>query len=107
MPSLTPQTIQRVREGLAAARDRTVSQTIQNTLDDLVAIAEGGCARRVSGELRRSILRSLVRTLFRVKVEYLERIPQVPALLVANHLNHIDPFLVLSEMPAHPYYGNW
>jgi 1-acyl-sn-glycerol-3-phosphate acyltransferase len=37
-------------------------------------------------------------------VEYPERIPTAPALLAPNHLNHIDPFLLLSELPARPYY---
>jgi len=38
------------------------------------------------------------------EVEYLERIPTTPALLAPNQLNHIDPFLLLSELPARPYY---
>jgi 1-acyl-sn-glycerol-3-phosphate acyltransferase len=49
-------------------------------------------------------MRSLIHTCFRVRVEHAERIPKQPAILAANHLSHIDPFLILSEVPAHPYY---
>ena len=104
LPPVTPATIQRVREGVAASRDRTVRQCIQNAFDNIEAIAQGGCDRRASGWLRRWVLRSLIHTFFRVRVEHPERIPQEPAILAANHLSHIDPFLILSEVPAHPYY---
>ena len=104
LPPVTPATIQRVREGVAASRDRTVRQCIQNAFDNIEAIAQGGCDRRASGWLRRWVLRSLIHTFLRVRVEHPERIPQEPAILAANHLSHIDPFLILSEVPAHPYY---
>ena len=104
LPPVTPATIQRVQEGVAASRDRTVRQCIQNAFDNIETIAQGGCDRRASGWLRRWVLRSLIHTFFRVKVEHAERIPQEPAILAANHLSHIDPFLILSEVPAHPYY---
>lgn len=113
LPPVTPAAIQRVREGVAAARDRTVRQCIQNAFDNLETIAQEGCDRplgggkanhRASGWLRHWVMRSLIHTFFRVKVEYPERIPQQPAILAANHLSHIDPFLILSEVPAHPYY---
>lgn len=104
LPSVTPATIQRVREGVAAARDRTVRKCIQNAFDNIETIAEGGWDRRASGWLRRWVMRSLIHTCFRVKVEHSERIPKQPAVLAANHLSHIDPFLLLSEVPAHPYY---
>lgn len=101
---VTPETIQRVREGLAAASDRTVHQSIQNAFENIEIIAQGGSDRRASGWLRRWVMRSLIHTFFRVKVEYANRIPQQPVLLAANHLSHIDPFLILSEVPAQPYY---
>lgn len=104
LPPVTPATIQRVKEGLDAARDRTVRQCIQKAFDNIEAIAQGGGDRRASGWLRRWVLRSLIHTFFRVRVEHPERIPQEPAILAANHLSHIDPFLILSEVPAHPYY---
>lgn len=104
LPPLTPATIKRVKEGVAASRDRTVRQCIQNTFDNLETIVQGGCDCRASGWLRRWVMRSLIHTFFRVRVEHPERIPKQPAILAANHLSHIDPFLILSEVPAHPYY---
>lgn len=104
LPPVTPATIQRVKEGVAASRDRTVRKSIQNAFDNLETIAQGNCERRASGWLRRWVLRSLIHTFFRVRVEHPERMPQEPAILAANHLSHIDPFLILSEVPAHPYY---
>lgn len=104
LPPLTPAVLQRAREGLTAARDRTVRHTIQDALDNLEAIAKGYLDQRVSGWLRHYVVRSLIHTLFQVRVDYPERIPQEPALLTPNHLNHIDPLLILSEVPAHPYY---
>ncbi|MGQ4646756.1 1-acyl-sn-glycerol-3-phosphate acyltransferase [Lyngbya aestuarii] len=101
---LTPAKIERVKEGVAAARDSRVRQAIEEALSNTDAIAEAGSERRVSGWLRRCLLRSLMHSLFCVRVEFPERIPQEPAMLAANHLNHIDPFLILSEVPAHPYY---
>nr|WP_290227506.1 1-acyl-sn-glycerol-3-phosphate acyltransferase [Trichocoleus desertorum] len=104
LPELTPSVVRRVEEGLAAARDRAVRASIQSALDETEAIAKGQFERPVSGEFRRTVLRSLIHGLFQVRVEYPERIPQGPALLAANHLNHIDPFLLLSEVPGEPYY---
>jgi 1-acyl-sn-glycerol-3-phosphate acyltransferase len=45
-----------------------------------------------------------MRVLFRVRVENPEKIPQQPVVLVANHLSHLDPFLILAVVPPHPYY---
>jgi len=104
LPPLTPTTIQRAEEGLAAARDLNANRVIDEALLSAEALVEGGSDQRMSGELRAFCVRSLIHTLFRVKVEYPERIPHIPALLASNHLNHIDPFLLLSELPARPYY---
>ena len=103
VPPLTPATIQRAREGLTAARELSAKQIVFEALLSSEAIAEGR-APKISGEQRRRVLRSLIHTLFRVKVEFPERIPTTPVLLAPNHLNHIDPFLLLSELPARPYY---
>lgn len=101
---LTPAKIQRVREGLAAARDRNVRHTIEEAFDNIEAIAEGRSERRANGWLRRWVLRSLIRMFLRVKVEHPERIPKEAAILAPNHLGHIDPLLLLAEVPANPYY---
>ncbi len=102
---LTPETIQRAKEGVVYARDRYANETIQQALLSAETFADGGSSeRKISGEMRRRVLRTLIHTLFRVKVEFPERIPTIPTLIAANHLNHIDPFVLLSELPAHPYY---
>lgn len=103
LPPLTAETIQRAKEGLAAARELSANGLVYQALMSSEAIALGR-SDHISGEQRRIVLRSLIHALFRVKVEYPERIPTTPALLAPNHLNHIDPFLLLSELPARPYY---
>ncbi|MBW4431791.1 MAG: 1-acyl-sn-glycerol-3-phosphate acyltransferase [Pelatocladus maniniholoensis HA4357-MV3] len=100
---LTQATIQRAKEGVAYARDRHANEIIRQALQEAEAIAEGGSEHKVSGQMRRKVIRSLIHSLFWVKVEFSERIPTQPVLIAANHLNHIDPFLLLSELPAHPY----
>jgi 1-acyl-sn-glycerol-3-phosphate acyltransferase len=104
LPPIPPETIERVKEGVAAASDRNVRQSIQKALDNIEAIALGRSDQRASGWLRRCVMRSLIHTFFRVRVEHPERIPKEPAILASNHLSHVDPFLILSEVPGHPYY---
>lgn len=104
VPPLTPAIIQRAREGLTAARELSAKHIVSEALLSSEAIADDRSAPKISGEQRRFVLRSLIHTLFRVRVEFPERIPTTPALLAPNHLNHIDPFLLLSELPARPYY---
>ena len=102
-PPLTPAMIQRVKEGLSAARDRRVRDAVENARNNLNAIANGESDQRVRGRVRRFILRSFIHLLFPVRIENPEHIPTQPALLTANHLNHIDPLLILAEVPGHPY----
>lgn len=104
LPPLTPAVVQRVQEGLAAARDRSVRASVQQAIAEMAAIAEGHRQRPISGGVRRGVLRSLIRTLFDIRIEHGERLPHTPALLAANHLNHIDPFLLLAELPEQPYH---
>ncbi|MBD2358671.1 1-acyl-sn-glycerol-3-phosphate acyltransferase [Tolypothrix sp. FACHB-123] len=104
LPPVTAAAIQRVREGLAAAIDPAVGEIMTKTLQQLTAMTVEDSEPRVSGGVRRFVLRSLIHTFFRVQVEYLERLPQKPAILAVNHLHHIDPFVLLSEIPTHPYY---
>ncbi|ACK68137.1 phospholipid/glycerol acyltransferase [Rippkaea orientalis PCC 8801] len=104
LPTLTPKTIQRAQEGLVAAQNSAVRGAIYHSLQQLERIIEGKFDHRLSGSYRHWILRSLIHSLFRVKIEYPERIPRNRVILVANHLNHLDPFLLLSEVPASPYY---
>ncbi|PPT04992.1 putative acyltransferase [Geitlerinema sp. FC II] len=103
LPPLTPNTVQRAREGWKAAIDREVRQATEEAFDITQEMGTGKPPRRADGRLRRWILRSLVRLLFRVKVENAHLLPEGPVLLVSNHLNHIDPLLILGELPASPY----
>lgn len=104
LPPLTDAAIKRVREGVAAAGDRAVREIIAKTLAGLEARYEGQIEPRVNGGIRRFVLRSLIHAIFRVRVENIEKIPQTPAILAANHLHHIDPLLLLAEIPTHPHY---
>jgi 1-acyl-sn-glycerol-3-phosphate acyltransferase len=117
LPPLTKETIQRAREGVAYARNAHANQAIAEALLSAEVLAETGSQQKISGEIRRKVLRTVIHILFEIKVEFPERIAQTPALVAANHLNHIDPFLLLSELPANPYhhilgdartlYNNW
>ncbi|RZM81957.1 lysophospholipid acyltransferase family protein [Leptolyngbya iicbica] len=101
---LTPDVVQRVREGLAAARNPKVQHHTQTALTQIAAVAQGQADPRVSGRFRHWLLKRFIRLLFRVEVESPEKIPQGPVVLVANHLSHLDPFLILAAVPPHPYY---
>lgn len=50
----------------------------------------------------RGLLRLILSALFEVRVAGLDRLPQGPHILVANHLSWLDPFLMLACMPARP-----
>jgi 1-acyl-sn-glycerol-3-phosphate acyltransferase len=102
--SLNDTTIKRVKEGVAAASDRAVRYTIEQALNRLEAINEGQTEHQVNGSVRKLVLRAIVHTLFRVQVENLNNLPQTPAILAVNHLHHIDPLLLLAELPSQPYY---
>lgn len=101
---VTATTLKRAKEGLAAAQDTNVRSSIQRALDRVQSITQGGIEARASGLLRQLVLRSLIHSLFNVSVEGREQYLNEPAILVSNHLSHIDPFLILSEIPPHPYY---
>ncbi|BAY19201.1 putative acyltransferase [Anabaenopsis circularis NIES-21] len=102
--SLDAATIKRVEEGVAAASDRAVRHTIKEALTRLEGINQGRTEHQINGSVRRFVLRSLIHTLFSVRVENLEKLPQTPAILAVNHLHHIDPLLLLAELPSQPYY---
>lgn len=101
---VTDASIKRVKEGLAAAGDGAVRQIIQETLNCLEATHQQNCEPRVNPWVRQFVLRSLIRILFQVEVEHRNRIPQQPAILAVNHLHHVDPLLLLAELPTQPYY---
>lgn len=101
---LTAASIKRVQEGVAAASDRAVRHTIETILHRLEAIDREHPEPRVHASVRRFVLRSLIHILFKVRVEHPEKIPQQPAILAVNHLHHIDPLLLLAELPTQPHY---
>lgn len=102
--TITDAGIKRVRQGVAAAGDRAVRETIAKTLAGLEARNEGQIEPRVNARIRHFVLRSLIHAIFQVRVENIEKIPQTPAILAANHLHHLDPLLLLAEIPTQPHY---
>ncbi|PZO40257.1 MAG: 1-acyl-sn-glycerol-3-phosphate acyltransferase [Shackletoniella antarctica] len=101
---LTPEAIARVHEGVATARQPVVRECVANDLAELSAIAQGTADQRVSGRFRRWMMRRLIKSFFRVRIENPEHIPTGPSVLTANHLSHLDPFLILAFCPPYPYY---
>lgn len=101
---LTPEVIDRVQEGVAIAQNPVVRQCITTDLAELSAIAAGTADQRVSGRFRRWAMRRFIKSFFRVRIENPEYIPTQPNVLTANHLSHLDPFLLLAFCPPHPYY---
>lgn len=104
LPELTEATIKRAGEGVAYARCEQSNKMIEQALSSQEEAINSGRENRISGKIRKAVLRGLIHILFNVKVENPERIPNTPVLFAANHLNHIDPFLLLSELPAKPYF---
>ncbi|HZG37333.1 MAG TPA: lysophospholipid acyltransferase family protein, partial [Nodosilinea sp.] len=101
---LSPEAIARVQEGIAISQNPLVRQYIANDLAELSAIAAGTADQRVGGRLRRWTMRRLIKSFFRVRIENPENIPTEPNVLTANHLSHLDPFLLLAFCPPYPYY---
>ncbi|MBE9113813.1 1-acyl-sn-glycerol-3-phosphate acyltransferase [Nodosilinea sp. LEGE 07298] len=102
--ALTPEILDRVREGVAISQRPVVRQCIADDLTELSAIAAGTADQRVSGRFRRWVMRRLIKSFFRVRIENPEHIPTQPNVLTANHLSHLDPFLLLAFCPPYPYY---
>jgi len=50
----------------------------------------------------RALLRLLLGSVFRVRAEGMERLPDGPYVLACNHLSWVDPFLLLGWLPASP-----
>lgn len=103
VPPLTEATIQRAREGLAAARDPRARAGVAASLAKGDLLVAGEPPQRVNPTVRHSLIRALVHALFTVRVEHSADIPTGPVMFAPNHLNHIDPFLMLAELPAHPF----
>jgi 1-acyl-sn-glycerol-3-phosphate acyltransferase len=104
LPPINAATITRARQGLAAARDMRARREIEESLCQGDAIADGRPERRMSGAMRQRLIHMLLGPLLRVRVEHPENIPTTPVMLAPNHLNHIDPFLLLAILPPTPYY---
>jgi 1-acyl-sn-glycerol-3-phosphate acyltransferase len=52
--------------------------------------------------LARWLLRAILASILRVRVEGLERLPAGPYVLAWNHLSWVDPFLLIGWLPASP-----
>ncbi|AKG24190.1 lysophospholipid acyltransferase family protein [Calothrix sp. 336/3] len=104
LPPVTAETIQRAKEGMMYARDRHTNEMIQTALTSAESVTPGTQSQKINGKIRQLVLRVLIRALFRVRVENPENIPTTPAVIAANHLNHIDPFLLLSELSTQSFY---
>ncbi|AFZ00342.1 lysophospholipid acyltransferase family protein [Calothrix sp. PCC 6303] len=102
-PYIEEATIKRAKEGVGFARDRQTNEMINTALLSLAAEVDGASSSKISGGIRRGIIRTLIHSLFRIKVEFPERVPNTPVIVVANHLNHLDPFFLLSELPSNPF----
>lgn len=103
-PALKSETIKRAQEGLEAARLLNSKAIVQKSLDQTEAFTQGKSSLKLRGWIRWVFIHSIIHSLFRVKVEYLAPFPSQPVILAPNHLSHIDPFLILSEIPDQPYY---
>ncbi|MEO0532809.1 MAG: 1-acyl-sn-glycerol-3-phosphate acyltransferase [Cyanobacteria bacterium P01_A01_bin.123] len=102
--TLTPEVLQRVREGIAAGRSELVRWSVREAFEQFERLRAGKRDRRVSGRLRQKVLRGLTHSLFQIRVEQAENIPNMPCIVTANHLSHIDPFILLGELSAPPFY---
>ena len=101
--TLTPSVLQRVREGIEAGRSELVRWSVREAFEQFDRLRAGQRDRRVSGRIRQQVLKGLSHSLFRVRVEQAENIPRMPCIVTANHLSHIDPFILLAELPASPF----
>lgn len=104
IPTVSESAIARAKQGLKYARDRRATQAIHNAF----AAAQTQTSPSqplINGKIRRLALRLFVRSLYQVEVENTENIPNSPAIVAANHLNYIDPFLLMAELPANPFYN--
>ena len=104
LPPLNDATIDRAKAGLATARDPRARAAARASLANAELLIKGQQDYRIGGRLRRFLLSFFVHALFRIRVENANNIPTGPAILAPNHLNHIDPFLVLATTHAHPYF---
>ncbi len=103
LPTLTESVIQRAREGLQAARNPAAQSTYNAVFANLDRIPNGEGDHKISGLARRFFIRLFINMLFSVSIENPENIPTGPAIIAPNHLNHIDPFLLLSIAPGAPF----
>lgn len=107
LPILTPKIIERSQQGLEAARILARAGIVEASLMEAEALfvdSTQAASSPAMGFYRVWVLKTLIHTLFRVKVEHLERLPSQAAAIAPNHLGHIDPLLILAEIPPRPYY---
>ncbi|WP_413166958.1 lysophospholipid acyltransferase family protein [Capilliphycus salinus ALCB114379] len=104
LPPLTQDTITRAQQGLEAAQLLNAEAIVEKSLHQTEVLIQQKSSLKLRGWIRWLCIRSLIRSLFRVKIEGRDRLPKEPVIIAPNHLSHIDPFLILSEIPYQPYY---
>jgi len=104
LPSLTPQVIKRAQEALAAARNSHIRHCTEDALSNAELLSKGLNDHHVDGSIRQRLSKLFINTFFKLRVDFPERIPTRPVILAANHLNHIDPFVILSVIPGKPFF---
>ncbi|MEB3281906.1 MAG: 1-acyl-sn-glycerol-3-phosphate acyltransferase [Lyngbya sp.] len=104
LPPLTPETVKRARQGLEAARLLNAERIVEKSLHQTEVLIQEKSSLKLRSWIRWLCIRTVIRSLFRVKIEYGDRLPNTPVIIAPNHLSHIDPFLILSEIPYQPYY---
>jgi 1-acyl-sn-glycerol-3-phosphate acyltransferase len=104
LSSVTPEIIKRAKEALAAARNPRIRRSIDDALSNAELLSKGIDDHHADGSVRQKITRLFINIFFKIRIDFPERIPTSPVILAPNHLNHIDPFLILSVVPGKPFY---
>jgi long-chain acyl-CoA synthetase len=104
-----------LQESLEAAEAGTgveEAETRRLTPEQERALAPRGRALTALGAALYGLNRIVIRLLFRVRVEGLERVPaDGPLLITPNHLSYLDPFVIAAALPwhraRHLYWAGW
>jgi len=104
LPPLNDVTIRRARDGIIAAQKKPTRHAANDSLVNAERLVHHLPDKRLATKQRREILRFFINLAFKVTIENSENIPTGPSMLAPNHLNHLDPFLMLSAVLDHPFF---
>lgn len=100
-----------VREAIAAAKGAQDGSTIESLSRQqmwLEPYGPGVAALRLVGE---ALLRAVMRSVFRLRVEGRENLPDPPFILCPNHVSYLDPFALAAALPhrhlRRTYWAGW